>query len=213
MAGGEASFGKVRFAIVEECVVEWAARWDTDWAFALRDCFQCDIDDFAIDVRFTREQARVHLIRIVTNVTRGKKRQGDQCSFGRRDRSIECRRSGRRDFRHACGSTERCFGSATMSPAVPPTTASVGTQYRPRATCVGKQPDVFSDLRGFGSAVFSTRCRCRRSMPMKLFALPQWRSARREDSQRRSANSPERTCRAKRKISRHNEACKCGRLQ
>src|SRR5579872_555191 len=81
----EAAFRKVGFPIVEKCVVEGATGRNRDWALALRDCFQSDIDDFAVNERFSRKQAGVHLIRIVTYVTCGEQRKRNECRLGRRD--------------------------------------------------------------------------------------------------------------------------------
>ena len=70
MTGWKAAFGEVRLPIVKKSVVERAARWNGDRALALRDHLQSDIDDLAVNECLASEQTRVHLICVMTNVTR-----------------------------------------------------------------------------------------------------------------------------------------------
>jgi len=90
VAGWEAAFSEVRLAVVEECVVEGAARRNASWTFALRDDLESQIDDRAVDVSFAGEQARVDHIRIATDIAGREKGQRDEGRFRRSDRAVEC---------------------------------------------------------------------------------------------------------------------------
>src|ERR1700759_1436745 len=87
--GRKATFGEVRASIVKKSIVKGSARRNRDWAFPLRDCFESYIDDLAVNERLAREQARVHLIRIMTDITRCEEGKWNESRLGRSDCAVE----------------------------------------------------------------------------------------------------------------------------